>query len=85
MPDSKRFLHPEAIRKIGRLGCVPNTSSKVFWRGMHRSPYLGQSVDFVQHREYAHGDDLRHVDWKVWPGKTAWSSSNSKRKPTFAA
>ena len=33
---------------------------------MHRSPYFGQSVEFLQHREYVVGDDLRHVDWKVW-------------------
>jgi uncharacterized protein (DUF58 family) len=33
---------------------------------MHRSPYFGQSVEFQQHREYVPGDDLRHVDWKVW-------------------
>ena len=37
-----------------------------FLAGMHRSPYFGQSVEFLQHREYAAGDDLRHVDWKVW-------------------
>jgi uncharacterized protein (DUF58 family) len=33
---------------------------------MHRSPYFGQSVEFLQHREYVMGDELRHVDWKVW-------------------
>ena len=33
---------------------------------MHRSPYFGRSVEFLQHREYTTGDDLRHVDWKVW-------------------
>ncbi|MEX0936384.1 MAG: DUF58 domain-containing protein [Pirellulales bacterium] len=33
---------------------------------MHRSPYFGQSIEFLQHREYTAGDDLRHVDWKVW-------------------
>ena len=37
-----------------------------FLSGMHRSPYFGQSVEFLQHREYAPGDDLRHVDWQVW-------------------
>ncbi len=37
-----------------------------FLSGMHRSPYFGQSVEFLQHRQYAPGDDLRHVDWKVW-------------------
>ncbi len=33
---------------------------------MHRSPYFGQSIEFRQHREYTFGDDLRHIDWKVW-------------------
>src|SRR5260370_327121 len=33
---------------------------------MHRSPFFGHSVEFVQHREYVAGDDLRHLDWKVW-------------------
>jgi len=37
-----------------------------FLAGMHRSPYFGQSIEFRQHREYAWGDDLRYVDWKVW-------------------
>jgi uncharacterized protein (DUF58 family) len=37
-----------------------------FMSGMHRSPYFGQSVEFLQHRQYAPGDDLRHIDWKVW-------------------
>src|SRR5262245_41370224 len=34
--------------------------------GMHRSPYQGISVEFAQHRPYAVGDDIRHVDWKVY-------------------
>lgn len=37
-----------------------------FLSGLHRSPYFGQSVEFVQHREYAQGDDIRRIDWKVW-------------------
>jgi uncharacterized protein (DUF58 family) len=37
--------------------------------GMHRSPYQGISVEFAQHRPYVAGDDIRHVDWKVF-GKT---------------
>ncbi len=36
---------------------------------MHRSPYQGISVEFAQHRPYVSGDDIRHVDWKVF-GKT---------------
>jgi uncharacterized protein (DUF58 family) len=34
--------------------------------GLHKSPYHGFSVEFAEHREYAQGDDIRHVDWKVW-------------------
>jgi uncharacterized protein (DUF58 family) len=37
-----------------------------FLSGLHRSPYYGQSVEFVQHREYVAGDDFRRIDWKVW-------------------
>jgi uncharacterized protein (DUF58 family) len=66
MPDSKRFLHPEAIRRISRLELRARHIVEGFLSGMHRSPYFGQSVEFLQHREYVFGDDLRHVDWKVW-------------------
>ena len=66
MPDSKRFLHPEAIKRIARLEVRARHIVEGFLSGMHRSPYFGQSVEFLQHREYTYGDDLRHVDWKVW-------------------
>ena len=66
MPDSKRFLHPEAIKRISRLEIRARHIVEGFLSGMHRSPYFGQSVEFLQHREYVPGDDLRHVDWQVW-------------------
>ncbi len=33
--------------------------------GLHRSPHLGFSTDFAEHRQYMPGDDLRHLDWKL--------------------
>jgi len=66
MPDSKRFLHPETIKRIARLELRARHVVEGFLAGMHRSPYFGQSVEFLQHRQYAPGDDLRYVDWKVW-------------------
>lgn len=66
MPDSKRFLHPEAIQRISRLQLRARHVVEGFLSGMHRSPYFGQSIEFRQHREYVPGDELRHVDWKVW-------------------
>jgi uncharacterized protein (DUF58 family) len=59
-------LHPEAIKRIARLEIRARHIVEGFLSGMHRSPYFGQSIEFLQHREYAWGDDLRHVDWKVW-------------------
>jgi uncharacterized protein (DUF58 family) len=59
-------LHPEAIRRISRLDLRARHVVEGFLAGMHRSPYFGQSIEFLQHREYSWGDDLRHVDWKVW-------------------
>lgn len=64
--DSKRFLHPEAIRRISRLEIRARHIVEGLQTGMHRSPYFGQSIEFLQHRQYVPGDDLRHVDWKVW-------------------
>src|SRR3972149_1064192 len=66
MHDSKRFLHPEAIKRIARLDIRARYVVEGFLSGMHRSPYFGQSIEFRQHREYTYGDDLRYVDWKVW-------------------
>ena len=66
MSASKRFLHPEAIQRISRLDLRARHIVEGFLSGEHRSPYFGQSIEFVQHREYAAGDDLRRVDWKVW-------------------
>lgn len=66
MPDSRRFLHPEAIKRIARLDLRARHIVEGFLSGAHRSPYFGQSVEFLQHREYVSGDDLRHIDWKVW-------------------
>ncbi len=66
MPDSKRFLHPEAIKRIARLDLRARHVVEGFLSGIHRSPYFGQSVEFLQHREYTLGDDPRYVDWKVW-------------------
>jgi len=34
--------------------------------GLHKSPYHGQAVEFADHRAYVPGDDLRHIDWKVY-------------------
>src|SRR5581483_6301170 len=64
--DPRRFLHPETIARISRLDLRARYVVEGFISGMHKSPFFGHSVEFVQHRESVPGDDLRHLDWKVW-------------------
>lgn len=61
-----KSLPPEVFARISRLEVLAREVVEGFLSGMHRSPYFGQSVEFVQHREYAPGDDVRRIDWKVW-------------------
>ncbi|MBI3860382.1 MAG: DUF58 domain-containing protein [Planctomycetia bacterium] len=59
-------MQPEAISRISRLELQARNVVEGFLSGLHRSPYFGQSVEFVQHREYVAGDDPRRIDWKAW-------------------
>lgn len=65
-PASKKSLLPDVVRRIGRLEIRARYIVEGLLSGMHRSPYFGQSVEFREHREYTTGDELRHIDWKVW-------------------
>ena len=64
--DLERFLRPEEIARISRLELRARRVVEGFVSGLHRSPYFGQSLEFLQHREYVAGDDLRRIDWKLW-------------------
>jgi uncharacterized protein (DUF58 family) len=63
---SQSQLLPEVIARLGRLEIRAHHIVEGIMSGLHRSPYFGQSIEFLQHRQYVPGDDLRHVDWKVW-------------------
>jgi uncharacterized protein (DUF58 family) len=60
-----RFLAPEVLARIGSLELVARSVVEGFISGLHRSPHLGFSTDFAEHRQYMPGDDLRHLDWKL--------------------
>ena len=66
MPDSKKYLRPEVTQRIRRMELTARRVVEVFLSGMNRSPYFGQSIEFLQHRQYNTGDELRHIDWKVY-------------------
>jgi len=67
--EYKNLLDPSIISKINSLELRARLVVEGFMVGLHKSPYHGFSVEFIQHRPYMQGDSLRDVDWKVY-GKT---------------
>ena len=65
-PSHLRFLKPELLSRLGNLELVARTVVEGFVSGLHRSPFLGFSVDFAEYRQYIPGDDVRRIDWKVY-------------------
>jgi len=67
MPDAaKKYLDPQILARVRALELKARSMVEGYLSGMHRSPYHGFAVEFAQHREYVPGDDIRHVDWKVY-------------------
>jgi len=69
MDNSQKYLDPLALAKVRGLELQARLIVEGYLSGMHKSPYHGFSVEFAQHREYVPGDDLKHLDWKVF-GRT---------------
>jgi len=59
-------LTPDILARIDRLELEARQVVEGFLAGRHKSPRHGFAVEFAQHREYAPGDDIRHIDWKVY-------------------
>jgi uncharacterized protein (DUF58 family) len=62
----QKYLNPRTLASLQGLDLQARMVVEGYVAGMHRSPYHGFSVEFAEHREYVPGDDIRHVDWKVW-------------------
>ncbi len=60
------FIDHNAMQRVSSLQLIARTVVESFVSGQHRSVYKGFSVEFAQHRQYARGDELRHIDWKVF-------------------
>ena len=60
------LLDPQTLARLQGLELRARRIVEGYIAGLHRSPYRGFSNEFAEHREYAPGDDLRYVDWKVY-------------------
>jgi uncharacterized protein (DUF58 family) len=65
-PDATLYLHPQTLARLKSFELRAKHIVEGVMTGAHRSPYHGFSVEFAEHRPYAPGDDLRHLDWKVY-------------------
>src|SRR3977135_965593 len=81
---ASRFLAPEVLARIGNIELLARTVVEGFVSGLHKSPYLGRSVDFAEHRAHLPadaitrlagprasmpGDAIRRIDWRLF-GRT---------------
>jgi uncharacterized protein (DUF58 family) len=62
---SNKYYDPDGLARVGHMELVARQVVEGFLTGRHRSPYHGFSVEYLDHRPYTPGDDLRGIDWKI--------------------
>ncbi|AMV38084.1 DUF58 domain-containing protein [Planctomyces sp. SH-PL62] len=60
------LLDPEFLHKLEQLELVSRKIIVGRLKGERKSRRKGTSVEFAEHRQYAPGDDLRHIDWNAF-------------------
>ena len=79
------YLDSQVIAKAQALGVKARTLVEGLRVGDHKSPYRGFSVEFVQHREYVPGDDIRHIDWKGYGRSDRYTIKQYEQETNFTA
>lgn len=59
----------QQIQKLESIELIAKQVVEGFITGLHKSPFHGFSVEFVEHRLYNTGESTKHVDWKLF-GRT---------------
>ncbi len=62
---SERF-DPRTLAALEGLDFKARYVMEGFLTGLHDSPFHGFSVEFSDYRNYQPGDDLRHLDWRLY-------------------
>ncbi|MBK8094663.1 MAG: DUF58 domain-containing protein [Verrucomicrobiaceae bacterium] len=63
---TSQFLNPAELARFENLMIFARTVVEGWFAGRHKSPHFGFSAEFIEHKPYAHGDDIEHIDWKVY-------------------
>src|SRR4051794_25436582 len=80
MPE---YLHPQILSRAEALGIKARSIVEGLRVGDHKSPFRGFSVEFVQHREYVPGDDIRHIDWKSYGRSERYTIKQYEQETNF--
>ncbi len=59
-------LSPTVVAAIDDLELAARLVVEGLRVGGHRSPFRGHNTEFQQYRPYRIGDDLKHLDWKLF-------------------
>src|SRR3954470_20771059 len=80
MPD---YLQLGVLSRAEALGIKARSIVEGLRVGDHKSPFRGFSVEFVQHREYVPGDDIRHIDWKSYGRSERYTIKQYEQETNF--
>jgi len=77
------YLPPDVLSRAEALGLKARAIVEGLRVGDHKSPFRGFSVEFVQHREYVPGDDIRHIDWKSYARSDRYTIKQYEQETNF--
>jgi uncharacterized protein (DUF58 family) len=77
------YLQSDVIARAQALGLKARAIVEGLRVGDHRSPFRGYSVEFVQHRQYTPGDDIRHIDWKSYGRSERYTIKQYEQETNF--
>lgn len=80
-----QLLQPDILARAESLGMKAKQVVEGLRVGDHRSPYRGFSIEFVQHREYVPGDDIKHIDWKSYARSDRYTIKQYEQETNFIA
>src|SRR4051812_9419968 len=78
------YLHADVLSRAQALGLKARALVEGLRVGDHKSPFRGFSVEFVQHREYVPGDDIRHIDWKGYGRSERYTIKQYEQETNFS-
>ena len=84
MESYQKYFNPQTLSSLKGLELKARLIVEGYVAGLHKSPYHGFSIEFAEHREYAPGDDLRYVDWKVFGKSDRYYLKQYEEETNFA-